>query len=152
MKRIQGIIKVILNILLSLFIKFFEEFMLYEELTRKILEACFEVSNELGSGFVESVYHEALMLALAQKGLKAEAQKPAPVYFRGQNVGQFYMDILVEDQIVLELKAVDLLSPVHKAQLINYLKATGLEVGLLVNFGHPKLEYRRFENRFKKTG
>ncbi len=118
--------------------------LLYEELTGKIIEACFEVSNELGAGFIESVYENALLIALKQKNLKAERQVQIDVSFRGENVGQFYADILVEDKVMLELKAVSMLSPEHKAQLINYLKATGIEVGLLVNFGNPKLEYRRF--------
>ncbi len=117
--------------------------LLYEELTKLILEACFEVSNELGAGFLESVYQNALLLALRQKGLKVEAQKPIEVLFRGENVGQFYTDLLVDDKVIVELKAVKAILPEHKAQVINYLKATGIEVGLLVNFGMPKLEYHR---------
>ena len=116
---------------------------LYEELTAKILEACFEVSNELGAGFLESVYQNALTLALRQKGLKFESQKPIMVIFRGEPVGQFYADLLVDEKVIVELKAVSILLPEHQAQVINYLKATGIEVGLLVNFGKPKLEYRR---------
>jgi GxxExxY protein len=116
----------------------------HQELTSVILSACFEVSNELGSGFVESVYEKALLIALHQKSLKAISQVPIDVYFRGESIGKFYADILVEDIIVVELKAVSALTPEHKAQLINYLKATGVDVGLLVNFGNPKLEYRRF--------
>lgn len=115
----------------------------HEELTEKILAACFEVINELGAGFLESVYQKALLIALQQKGLKVVAERPIEVAFRGQSVGQFYADILVEDTVIVELKAVSALAPEHKAQLINYLKATGIEVGLLVNFGNPKLEYRR---------
>ncbi len=118
--------------------------LLYEELTKSILAACFEVINELGAGFLESVYEKALLIALQQKGLKTIAQAPIEVSFRGQSVGQFYGDILVEDTVLIELKAVTALTPEHKAQVINYLKATGIEVGLLVNFGNPKLEYRRF--------
>lgn len=124
--------------------------LLYEEITNKILAACFEVSTELGSGFLESVYQNALMIALQEKGLTIEREYPLAVSFRGQIVGQFYADILVEGKIILELKAVSALSDIHKAQVINYLKATGIEVGLLINFGNPKLEYRRFDNRFKK--
>jgi GxxExxY protein len=85
----------------------------------------------------------ALLIALQQKGLKVVAEKPIEVTFRGQGVGQFYADLLIEDTVIVELKAVAALSPEHKAQLINYLKATGIEVGLLVNFGNSKLEYRR---------
>jgi GxxExxY protein len=122
--------------------------MIHEELTEKILKACFEVSNELGSGFLESVYLKALLIALAQLGLKAHAQTPLKVMFRGQMVGDFFADIIVEDTILLELKAVKALAPEHLAQVMNYLKATGIEVGFLINFGTPKLEYRRFGNRF----
>jgi GxxExxY protein len=117
--------------------------LIHEELTSTILSACFEVINELGAGFIESVYEKALLIALHQKGLKAIAQVPIDVSFRGESVGHFYADILVEDTVVLELKAVSAIAPEHKAQLINYLKATGIEVGLLINFGNPKLEYRR---------
>lgn len=117
--------------------------LIHEELTRTILAACFEVINELGSGFLESVYEKALLIALQQKGLAAIVQVPLAVIFRGQTVGMFYADILVEDVIIIEIKAVKALLPEHQAQLINYLKATGKEIGLLVNFGNPKLEYRR---------
>jgi GxxExxY protein len=117
--------------------------LLYQELTGKILEACFEVINELGSGFLESVYQNALLLALRQKGIKAVPQMPISVIFRGENVGQFYADLLIEDMVIVVLKAVRVLLPEHQAQVINYLKATGIEVGLLVNFGRPKLEYKR---------
>jgi len=117
--------------------------LLHKEVTGRILEACFEVSNELGAGFLESVYQNALLIALQQKGLQAQPQFPLAVSFRGRVVGQFYADILVEDKVILELKAVTALSPAHQAQVINYVKATGIAVGLLVNFGRPKIEYRR---------
>ncbi len=125
--------------------------MLYQELTGKILEACFEVSNELGSGFLESVYEKALLVALRQKGLKAESQIPIEVIFRGVLVGEFYADILVENKVLLELKAVGGLSKEHFAQIINYLKATKIGVGMIVNFGTAKIEYRRFDNRFLQS-
>ena len=121
--------------------------MIHEELTEKILKACFDVSNELGCGFLESVYEKALLIALAEANLKAQAQTPLKVMFRGQVVGDFFSDIIVEDRILLELKAVKALMPEHLAQVMNYLKATGIEVGFLINFGNPKLEYRRFGNR-----
>lgn len=117
--------------------------MLYEELTRRILEACFEVSNELGSGFLESVYQNALMIALKEKGFDVQAQAALSVQFRGQTVGQFYADILVEDKVIIEIKAVSALTGEHQSQVINYLKGTGKEIGLLVNFGRPKIEYKR---------
>ncbi len=117
--------------------------LLHKDLTAKILEACFEVSNELGAGFLESVYGKALLVALRQKGIKAEGQIPLAVIFRDEVVGEFVADILVENKVILELKAAKVLAPEHQAQLINYLKATGIEIGLLVNFGKRKLEYRR---------
>jgi GxxExxY protein len=122
--------------------------MLYEDLTKKILEACFEVSKELGIGFIESVYEKALLVALEQKGLKVENQVPLKVRFRGVVVGEFYADLLVEKKVLVELKAVSSFAGEHFAQILNYLKATDIEVGLIVNFGNPKLEYRRFNNRF----
>ena len=114
-----------------------------EELTEKIIGVCCEVINELGSGFLESVYHKALVLALMQAGLMVQAQAPLKVVFRGQVVGEFVADIIVEKQIVLELKSGKALSAEHEAQLLNYLKATGMKVGLLLNFGRPKLEWKR---------
>lgn len=120
--------------------------MLHEELTGTILEASFEVIKELGAGFVEGVYEKALLVALGQKGIEATRQVPLNVLFRGQVVGEFYADILVEGKVIVELKAVKALMPEHQAQLINYLKATSIEVGLLINFGNPKLEYRRLHN------
>lgn len=121
---------------------------IYKELTEKILRACFEVSNELGCGFLESVYQKALLIVLKDAGLKVQSQTPLKVIFRNQIVGEFFPDIIVEDAVLLELKAVKALAPEHMAQVMNYLKATGIEVGFLVNFGNPKLEYRRFGNRF----
>lgn len=124
--------------------------MLYQELTGKILEACFEVSNELGAGFLESVYQNALLIALKQKGLNVQAQFPLAVTFRGEPVGQFYADILVDSKVIVELKAISALSGEHQAQVLNYLKGTGIEVGLLINFGRPKLEYKRLEYQNKR--
>jgi GxxExxY protein len=126
--------------------------MLYEDLTKKALEACFEVTRELGAGFLESVYEKALLIALQQKGMSARAQFPLAVKFRGHVVGEFYADVLLEDKIIIELKAVRALTPEHHAQLINYLNATGIDVGLLVNFGNPKLEFRRFHRRTHDPG
>jgi GxxExxY protein len=123
----------------------------YEDLTNRILGVCFEVSNELGAGFLESVYQNALVIALKSKGLHVERECPIPVYFRGENVGQFFADLVVEGLVILELKAVAALSSAHKAQVINYLKASDMDVGLLLNFGVSKLEYRRFDNRREQT-
>ena len=122
------------------------ERMLHEELTEGVLAACFEVSNELGSGFVESVYEKALLIALRDKGIAAKAQVPLKVVFRGEVVGDFLADILVADKLILELKAVKTLLPEHQAQVVNYLKSTGIQVGLLINFGNPRVEYKRLYN------
>ena len=119
--------------------------MLHEELTAKALEASFEVAKELGAGFIESVYEKALLIALHEKGLNAKEQFPLAVKFRGYTVGEFYVDILLEDKVIIELKAVRALAPEHQAQVINYLKATGIDVGLLINFGNPRLEYKRLQ-------
>ena len=118
--------------------------LLEKDLTEKIIAACFEVSNELGAGFLESVYEKALLIALTDKGLKAETQVPLKVVFRNRVVGDFYADTLVENLVIIELKAVKSIGTEHEAQLINYLKATNKRVGLLVNFGKPKLEWKRF--------
>ncbi|UPU37650.1 GxxExxY protein [Geomonas paludis] len=121
--------------------------MIHDELTGKVLRACFEVSNELGTGFLESVYEKSLLIALVEMGLKAQSQVPLKVFYRNKVVGEFYADLVVEGAVLLELKAVRALAPEHVAQVLNYLKATGIEVGLLINFGSPKLEFRRFDNR-----
>ena len=126
--------------------------MLYEELTAKALESCFEVAKELGAGFLESVYEKALLIALQEKGLDVKSQFPLSVKFRGHVVGEFYADILLEGKVMIELKAVRTLTPEHQAQLINYLNATGIEVGLLVNFGNPRLEYKRLHRYNQTTG
>jgi len=125
--------------------------LLHKELTGKILAACFQVSNELGCGFIESVYKNALLIVFDEKGIHAVSEYPLSVTFHGQTVGSFYADLFVEDRVIVELKAVAALSDVHKAQLINYLKATGIDIGLLVNFGNPKLEFRSFTNRLKQV-
>lgn len=117
-----------------------------DELTETILGACFEVSNELGVGFLESVYEKSLLLVLRQRGLKIDFQVPISVSFRGECVGNFFADLLVNDEVIVELKAVKTLLPEHLAQTINYLKVTGLKTALLVNFGNRKVEYRRLYN------
>lgn len=117
--------------------------MLHSELTGKILEASFEVSKELGAGFLESVYEKAMQVALMHKGLNSTLQVRLSVKFRGVTVGDFYADMMVEGMVLVELKAVSRILNEHKAQVINYLKATGIETGLLINFGNPKVEYFR---------
>jgi GxxExxY protein len=113
------------------------------DITETVIGCAFEVINELGSGFLESVYEKAMILALRERGLAANEQYPINLTFRGQSVGEFYADILVQGVVLVELKAAKSLAPEHQAQIINYLKATGIEVGLLINFGTPKLEYKR---------
>ncbi len=103
--------------------------LLSKELTEKIIGVCFDVSNELGHGFLESVYQKAVCMALVQKGMEIEEQVPLEVRFRGQVVGDFIADIVVEKQVVLELKSIKMLTTDHEAQLINYLKATGIRIG-----------------------
>jgi GxxExxY protein len=120
----------------------------YGELTEQILSCAFDVSNELGIGFLESVYENALCVALKQRGLQFAQQAPLPVIFRGVNVGSFFIDLLVADTIVLELKAAKAIAPEHEMQILNYIRASSKPVGFLLNFGTAKLEYRRYNNRF----
>jgi len=117
--------------------------MIYKELTETVIGSAFEVMNELGCGFLESVYEKALSLVLTEKGLEVESQKQLSVAFRGHRVGMFYADLVVNGSLILELKAVKNLLPEHQAQLINYLKASGYPLGLLLNFGNPKVEFKR---------
>jgi GxxExxY protein len=116
--------------------------LIHEELTEKVIGVFYDVYNALGHGFLESVYHNALVIALRDVGLAAEPRVPIPVFFREHLVGQFEADILVEEKVILELKAARELDPTHEAQLLNYLRATNIEVGLLMNFG-PKPRFRR---------
>jgi GxxExxY protein len=119
----------------------------HEVITKKIIGCAFEVINELGSGFLESVYEKALLIALTDAGLPAQSQQAIHVIFRNKNVGNFYTDLLVENKVLVELKTVKSIIPQHEAQIINYLNATGINVGLLINFGSPKLEFKRFTRK-----
>jgi GxxExxY protein len=124
----------------------------HQELTQVIIQVFYEVYNELGHGFLESVYQEAMLIALRQKGMTVEAQRPMPVWFRGGKIGDFRPDLIVGDAVVVELKAARTLEPVHEAQLLNYLRASELEVGLLLNFGPaPKIKRMVFANEKKKS-
>lgn len=114
----------------------------HAELTRLIIGAYYDVYNALGSGFREAVYERALLIALQQHGLSAQVQVPVPVWFRGQRVGLFRADVVVEQKVLLELKALPQLERSHVAQTLNALRATGLSLGLLLNFG-PKPAFRR---------
>ncbi|MDR4496752.1 MAG: GxxExxY protein [Candidatus Scalindua sp.] len=115
---------------------------LFEDLTNKIIKCFYNVYDELGNGFLESVYEKSLMIELKDMGLKAVNQQSLDVFYKKHLVGDFKADIIVEDKIVIEIKAVTKLTPHHEAQLINYLKATGIKLGLLVNFGE-ELEFKR---------
>ncbi|MCD6388820.1 MAG: GxxExxY protein [Desulfobulbaceae bacterium] len=113
------------------------------DLTYSINGAVFEVSRTLGFGFLEKVYENALLAELRERGLQAESQFPIKVQYKDKVVGEYFADILVENKVILELKTVENISKIHEAQLLNYLKATGIKVGLLVNFRHPKAEIKR---------
>lgn len=120
---------------------------LYKEETDEIIEAFYEVYNTLGYGFLERVYQNALYQELKRRGFDCKAQYPIKVFFKGQEVGEYYADVLVNECIILELKAVDTLCKEHELQLINYLKATDMEVGLLLNFGeHPQIRRKIYTN------
>ena len=116
----------------------------HHKLTRTIIKGYYEVYNELGTGFLESVYEEALLMVLRDElALETVAQKAVEVEFRNKVVGNYQADLLVENKVIVELKAVSRLLPSHKAQLINYLKATEIELGLLMNFGDEP-EFKRY--------
>jgi len=123
----------------------------HKEITDVILKSFYEVYNELGDGFLESVYESALYIVLTGYGLRVERQKDISVFFRGKLIGDFKADLIVNEKVIVELKAVNTFNPAHEAQLINYLKATNIEVGLLLNFGR-KPEFKRFayDNKRKK--
>ncbi len=114
----------------------------YSDLTKQIIGAFFKVYNTLGYGFSEKVYEKALVLELQKLGLKVKQQQKILVYYDGQEVGEYFADIIVNQVVIIELKAVRQLLKEHEAQLLNYLKATRIEVGLLLNFG-PKAEHKR---------
>ncbi len=117
--------------------------MKHQEITEKIIGVFYEVYNELGGGFLESVYEQSMAIALSEAGLLVVRQAPITVHFRGQVVGDFRADLLVNNQVIVELKAARAIERVFEAQLMNYLRATNIEVGLLMNFG-PKPEFKRF--------
>jgi GxxExxY protein len=123
---------------------------LHSELTGKIIKGFYNVYNELGYGFLEKVYERSMLIELKALGLACEAQVPINVYYEGEKVGEYYADILVEGKVILELKAAEAICDEHEAQLINYLRATDIEVGLLLNFGKkPEHKRKLFENRLK---
>jgi GxxExxY protein len=125
--------------------------MIDEELTRQIIKAFYKVYNTLGYGFIESVYHNAMIVELVGYGLTIDVKKPIAVYYDANIVGKFEADLVVEQRVIVELKAKENLHPAHEAQLTNYLRATDIEIGLLLNFG-KSAEFKRklFENEYKR--
>jgi len=115
----------------------------YKDLTEKIIGCAYLAYNKMGFGFLESVYEKCLLIELGKAGLHAESQKPIVVYYDDEVVGEFVVDIIVEDTVILELKSVSQIIKAHEVQLVNYLVATGKPVGLLLNFGEEKVEVKR---------
>jgi GxxExxY protein len=120
-----------------------EEKIIYKALSYKIVGLAIQVRKELGFGFLEKVYENALMILLEENGIEAKQQFPIKVSFHGRIVGDYIADILVENQIILELKAQDKIVDIHKAQTLNYLRATNLKLAILLNFGKNRLEHER---------
>lgn len=123
----------------------------HSDITGKVIEAAYYVYNYLGFGFLESVYEKSLEIQLVKMGLKVERHHPIKVHFEGKLVGEFVADLVVEDQVILELKAISELTPRFEVQLVNYLRSTEIEVGLLINFGE-KISFKRrvFSNDRKR--
>lgn len=115
----------------------------HKELTEKIIGCAYRVYNKMGFGFLESVYEKCLMIELKKAGLHAEAQVPVCVEYDGESVGEFVADVLVENAVILELKSVKRIVRAHEIQLVNYLTATGKEIGLILNFSEEKVEVKR---------
>lgn len=126
--------------------------MLHQELSNQIIKAYYEVYNELGYGFLEKVYENSMVYVLKNYGLHGSRQVPIKVFFRKQDVGLYFADIIIENKIILELKAADALCIEHEVQLMNYLRATDIELGFLFNFGmKPQFKRLIFENQYKKS-
>jgi GxxExxY protein len=123
-----------------------EEKVLYRDLSYKIVGLAMEAHTKLGFGFLEKVYENAMMVLFKREGIRARQQVPIKVYFEGEQVGFYVSDILVEDIIILELKAAEYLSDAHRAQTLNYLRATDTRLAILLNFGKQKLQYVRLVN------
>jgi len=115
----------------------------YEEITHKIIGAAYQVYNQLKFGFLESVYKKAMIIELSKDDLKVEPEKPLQVFYDNQIVGDFYVDLFVEETVVVELKSVENLTKAHEVQLVNYLNALKTDIGLLINFGPSGVEVKR---------
>lgn len=120
-----------------------------EELIKTIIQCAYNVRIHLTAGFLESVYQKALMIELQEKGIHAEAEKPIDVYYKDKIVGEFRADIIAEGIIIIELKAVQQLMPIHETQLVNYLTATHIDHGLLINFGSERIQIKRKFREYK---
>jgi len=123
----------------------------HSAITDKIIAAAYAVYNVLGYGFLEKVYENALYYEIQKSGLNVKQQSPIQVIYDHNLVGDYYADLIVADKVIVELKAVSILDPIHEVQLVNYLKATGIEVGLLINFGQKLAIKRRVFSRDRKT-
>jgi GxxExxY protein len=119
-----------------------------DQITENVIGAAFEVSNTLGCGFAEKVYERGLTEEIRLRGLKVKAQAPMCVLYKGKTVGEYFTDLLVEEQVIVELKCIENLAPEHTAQCLNYLKASHLKVALLLNFQRPKLAWKGIVNDF----
>ena len=126
--------------------------MQHQDLTGKIIGLAYKVHNTMGPGFLESVYENCLMIELKKAGIKAQSQHPVEVKYEGIVVGNFVADIVVEDSLIIELKAVLKTAIIHEVQLVNYLKATEIESGLLLNFGGNKVDVKRKYRDYKPKG
>ncbi len=123
----------------------------HSELTEQIIKAYYKVYNKLGYGFLEKVYENAMKIELRNAGLNVLAQQPISVYYENEEVGSYFADLLIDDKVIVELKAAEELCEEHEAQLLNYLKATEAEVGLLMNFGkEAQFKKKVFSNQYKK--
>ena len=124
----------------------------HQELTRAIIASFYDVYNELGHGFLESIYERAITIALRTHGIALQQQLPLPVWFRGERIGDFRADLVIANAVIVEIKACRLLESCHEAQLLNYLRSSDIEVGLLLNFG-PKPQIKRlvFADEKKKN-
>lgn len=122
-----------------------------ESLIKKVIQCIYNVRLQLSSGFLETVYQKALLIELSKQNIQAEAEVPVDVYYDDCVVGEYRADIVVEKKIILEIKAIQHLLPVHEAQLVNYLTATKIDCGLLINFGGERLEIKRKYRTYKKT-
>jgi GxxExxY protein len=130
-----------------------KEIIMYEhsDLTEKIIKAAHNVHNTLGYGFLEKVYHKAMVIELQNIGLSAVAEKPITVHYTNQIAGEYFADIVVSDKVIVKIKAVQTLNPAHEVQLVNYLKATNIDVGLLLNFGESLSIKRKIFQTARKS-